>query len=86
MPTVKNIEKSIAAKEGFEVRIRTESARRNLPEYDYGRAARAAFTVADWKRKRFEPNYSELEVDVLRADGKVAANTMTLAKIRSGYQ
>jgi hypothetical protein len=86
MPTKKNIEKSIALKEGFEVRIGTESARRNLPEYDYGRAARAAFTVADWKRKRFEPHYSELDVDVLRADGKVASNTMTLAKVRAGYE
>ncbi len=86
MSTKKSVEKSIALLEGFEVRIRTEGTRRNLPEYDYGRAARAAFTVADWKRKRFEPNYADLDVEVLRADGRVAANTLTLAKLRAGYE
>ena len=45
---MKNIERDIRALEGFAVAIRTNGAtRRNLPEYDYGRAARAAFTVAD---------------------------------------
>jgi ribosomal protein L19 len=86
MATKKGIEQSIALMEGFEVRIRSEAVRRNLPDYSYGRAARAAFTVADWKRARFERTYEGLDVDVLRADGKVASSSMTLAKIRSGYE
>ena len=86
MPSIKNIEKDIHELEGFEVRISSSSTKRNLPEYDYGRAARAAFTFADWKRARFERNYPELKIEVLRGDGKVATNTLTLAKIRAGYE
>ena len=85
MPSIKNIEKDIHELEGFEVRITSSSTRRNLPDYDYGRAARAAFTVADWQRARFERNYPDLKIEVLRADGKVATNSLTLAKIRAGY-
>ena len=84
--SIKNIERDIRALEGFSVVIRSDGTnRRNLPEYDYGRAARAPFTVADWKRRRIEPNYPGLEVDVLRADGRRATATMTLARIRSDY-
>jgi hypothetical protein len=84
--SIKNIERDIRALEGFSVVIRSDGTnRRNLPEYDYGRAARAPFTVADWKRRRIEPNYPGLDVDVLRADGRRATATMTLAKIRSDY-
>jgi hypothetical protein len=86
MATKKTIEKNIALMEGFEVRIRGEAGRRSLPDYGYGRAARAAFTVADWKRARFTRHYWEYEVDVLRGDGKVAPNTMTLEKLRSSYK
>ena len=86
MPSIKNIEKDIQELEGFEVRISSASARRNLPDYDYGRAARARFTVADWKRARFERNYPDLKIEVLRGDGKVATNSLTLAKVRAGYE
>jgi hypothetical protein len=87
VPSLKNIERSIRALEGFAVAIQpTGAQRRNLPDYDYGRAARAAFTVADWKRVRFEQLYSELDVDVLRADGRVARPSMTLASLRAEYE
>jgi hypothetical protein len=84
--STKNIERDIRNLEGFAVRIRNDVKRRNLPDYDYGRAARAAFTVADWKRARFERNYPDLDVDVLRADGRAASATVTLAKVRSDYE
>jgi hypothetical protein len=84
--STKNIERNIRNLEGFAVRIRNDVKRRNLPDYDYGRAARAAFTVADWKRARFERNYPDLDVDVLRADGRTASATVTLAKLRSDYE
>jgi hypothetical protein len=84
--SIKNIERDIRALEGFAVVIKSDGTnRRNLPEYDYGRAARAPFTVADWKRRRIEPNYPGLDVDVLRADGRRATASTTLAKIRSDY-
>lgn len=86
MASIKNIEKDIRGLEGFAVVIRSNgSNRRNLPDYDYGRAARAAFTVADWKRARFSASHPDLDVDVLRADGRVATRTMTLAKLRAEY-
>jgi hypothetical protein len=84
--SIKNIERDIRNFEGFAVRIRNDAKRRNLPDYDYGRAARAAFTVADWKRARFERNYPDLDVDVLRADGRAASAMVTLAKVRAGYE
>jgi hypothetical protein len=85
--SIKNIERDIRAIEGFSVAIHSEAAkRRNLPEYDYGRAARSTFTVADWKRRRFEANYPDFEVDVMRADGRVASGTMRLAKLRDEYE
>lgn len=86
MASTKNIERDILNLEGFAVRIRNDAKQRNLPDYDYGRAARAAFTVADWKRARFELLYPELDVDVLRADGRVASGSVMLAKVRAGYE
>lgn len=90
MPTsvasIKNIERDIRALEGFTVVIHSDGTnRRKLPAYDYDRAARAPFTVADWKRRRIEPNYPDLTVDVLRADGRRASSSTTLAKIRADY-
>ncbi|HEY6234430.1 MAG TPA: hypothetical protein VIW69_04890 [Candidatus Elarobacter sp.] len=87
MASIKNIERDIRALEGFTVVIHSDGTnRRKLPDYDYDRAARAPFTVADWKRRRIEPNYPDLEVDVLRADGRRASSSMTLAKIRADYE
>lgn len=86
MASIKNIEHDIRNREGFAVRIRNDAKQRNLPDYDYGRAARAAFTVADWKRARFERIYPGLDVEVLRADGRVASATVMLAKVRAGYE
>ncbi|MDP9105450.1 MAG: hypothetical protein M3N49_05915 [Candidatus Eremiobacteraeota bacterium] len=84
--SIKNIERDIRALEGFSVVIHADGTnRRKLPDYDYDRAARAPFTVADWKRRRIEPNYPDLAVDVLRADGRRANATTTLAKIRAEY-
>jgi hypothetical protein len=84
--SIKNIERDIRALEGFTVVIHSDGTnRRNLPDYDYDRAARAPFTVADWKRRRIEPNYPDLAVDVLRADGRRATSSTTLEKIRADY-
>jgi len=84
--SVKNIERDIRALEGFDVVIRSNGTNlRKLPDYDYGRAARAAFTVDDWKRSRFERNYPDIAVDVLRPDGRVATPKTVLARLRAEY-
>lgn len=84
--SIKNIERDIRALEGFSVVIHAGTNRRNLPDYDYDRAARAPFTVADWKRRRIEPNYPDFDVEVLRADGRRATASTTLARIRADYE
>ncbi len=84
--SIKNIERDIRALEGFTVVIHAGGTNlRKLPAYDYSRAARAPFTVADWKRRRIEPNYPNLSVDVLRADGRRATPSTKLDKIRADY-
>jgi hypothetical protein len=94
VPSVKRVESEIRGLEGFEVTIRygrdqrdVRSYRLNIPSYGpkYDRAARNAFTVADWKRARFGPNYPGFDVDILRADGRPANGKTTLAKIRAEY-
>lgn len=89
MPTHKRVEREIQTVEGFDVVIRNGgSDRLTIPGYapEYDRAARNAFTVSDWKRARFERHYPDLQVDVLRADGRVAGGKLTLAKLRGEYE
>jgi hypothetical protein len=85
--TIKQVERAIRECEGFEVQIapKTAGRRGQNVEYDYARAARNAFTVEDWKRARFDPQYPDCEIRVLRADGRVAPARMTLAKLRIEY-
>ena len=86
MASIKNIERDIRNLEGFAVHINKNAGQRSLPDYDFGRAARATFTVSDWKRTRFQRYYPDLEIDVLRADGRIATGTMSLAKVRASYE
>jgi hypothetical protein len=85
--TIKQVERAIRECEGFVVSIapKTAGGRGRNVEYDYARAARNAFTVEDWKRARFDSQYPECEIRVLRPDGRPAPARMTLAKLRSEY-
>jgi hypothetical protein len=85
--TIKQVERAIRECEGFNVSItpRTAGTRPRNVDYEYDRAARNAFTVDDWKRLRFDRQYPDCEVKVLRQDGRAAARGMTLAKVRSEY-
>jgi hypothetical protein len=82
---VKRVERDIRTLEGFDVVIRAD--RPTIPGYatKYARSARNAFSVADWKRARFEKHYPGATVEVLRADGRVASAKITLAKLRGEY-
>jgi hypothetical protein len=86
VPNIKRVERDIKTVEGFDVVIHGDRA--NLPGYApiYARSARNAFSVADWKRARFEKHYPDCDVDVLRADGRVASDKTTLAKLRGEYE
>lgn len=91
MANIKKVESEIRALEGFDVVIRQGKDRsaksEKLSSYasQYDRAARNRFTVADWKRARFETNYPGFEVDVLRADGRPATPKTLIEKLRAEY-
>jgi hypothetical protein len=67
---------------------RPDSPRSRLRSYsgNHERIARQSFSVADWKRRRFDSLYPNHEVDVLLANGKPASPRMTLSKIRASYE
>lgn len=92
--TARQLERDIERFEGFPVRIRhgrdrrdVRSDKKNLPGYAarWERIARNAHTVADWRRLRFDPNFPGFEVDVLRADGRVAHGRMSLKNLRAEH-
>ena len=92
--TTRQLERDIERFERFSVRIRhgrdrrdVRSDKKNLPGYAarWERVARNAHTVADWKRLRFDPNFPGFEVDVLRADRRVAHGKTSLAKLRAEH-
>jgi len=92
--TTSQLERDIERFEGFPVRIRhgrdrrdVRSDKKNLPGYAarWERIARNAHTVADWKRLRFDRLFPGFEVDVLRADRRVAHGKTSLAKLRAEH-
>lgn len=92
MPTVENVEKRIAKIETFKVRIKREmdgrdvrSDRENLPTFKRERAMKGTATVAHWRRTRFDSMYPGFGVDVLYADGTVAAGQARLTTVRDSY-
>jgi Uma2 family endonuclease len=93
MPTIDKIAREIRDFEGFDVRIRPASHKTGghsegkIPGYKrrYNRIAWNTFTVNDWRRRRFDNDYPEYVVEVLRPDGKIATGTTALAKLRALY-
>jgi hypothetical protein len=91
VPSIERIAAEIEKFEGFAVRIRPASkvqpAKTNLRSYarSHERIARESFSVADWKRRRFDAVYPEYEVDVLFGDGRAASPRTLLSKIRASY-
>jgi hypothetical protein len=93
MPTIDKIAREIREFEGFDVRIRQAKlpraphADKSVPGYKrrYNRIAWNTFTVDDWRRRRFEDDYPDYIVDVLKPDGSVATGKTALAKLRALY-
>lgn len=92
MPSIERIAAEIEKFEGFAVRIRpaskAPSPKANLRSYarSHERIARASFSVADWRRRRFDAVYPDYEVEVLFADGRPATPRTLLSKIRASYE
>ena len=91
MPSIERIAAEIQEFEGFAVRIRpiakTSPPKTNLRSYarNHERIARASFSVADWRRRRFDDVYPGYDVDVLLADGRPAGPRTLLSKVRASY-
>jgi hypothetical protein len=91
VPSIERIAAEIEKFEGFAVRIRpaskAQTPKANLRSYarSHERIARESFSVADWKRRRFDAFYPEYEVDVLFGDGRTATPRTLLSKIRASY-
>jgi hypothetical protein len=95
MPTVKNVQRQIRRREGFDVRFLHEGPgptvgrdvrddRDGIPGYSYARASPDC-TVAVWIDRRFKASFPGFEVQVLWADGKVADHRTLLSSIRATY-
>jgi hypothetical protein len=91
VPSIERIAAEIEKFEGFAVRIRpvskAEAPKANLRSYsrNHERIARASFSVADWRRRRFDAVYPEYDVEVLFGDGRTASPRTLLAKVRASY-
>jgi hypothetical protein len=91
VPNIERIAAEIEKFEGFAVRIRpaskAQTPKTNLRSYarNYERIARASFSVADWRRRRFDAVYPEYDVEVLFGDGRPASARTLLLKVRASY-
>ena len=89
MAKVGRAELRISQIEGFLVKIRhldgadVRSDRTGMPTWPYERAAKDAWTVADWKRERFTPTYPGFNADVLDGDG--SPGQTRLESVRDSY-
>ena len=92
VPSIDRIAAEIEQFEGFAVRIRpvekSHPLKSNLRSYarSHERIARASFSVADWRRRRFDNVYPDYDVEVLLADGRTAGPRTLLAKVRASYE
>ena len=91
MPKVGRVELRISQIEGFLVKIQhldrrnVRSDRQGMPSWPYERAAKDAWTVADWKRERFHEVYPGFEVDVLDGDRNPVAGQTRLESVCESY-
>jgi hypothetical protein len=91
VPNIERIAAEIQKFEGFSVRIRpaskAQTPKTNLRGYarNYERIARGSFSVADWRRRRFDAVYPEYDVEVLFDDGRPASARTQLLKVRASY-
>ena len=92
MTRVGRVENRSSRVEGFRVRIKhldgadVRSDRAGMPPWPFERAAKDAWTVADWKRERFTPFYPGFEVDVLDRGRQPVIGQTRLESVRSSYQ
>lgn len=91
MPKVGRVELRISQVEGFLVKIHhldgrdVRSDRQGMPSWPYERAAKDSWTVADWRRERFNTVYPGFDVDVLDGDCNPVMGQTRLENLRESY-
>ena len=91
MAKVGRVEMRIAQVEGFLVKIHyldgrnVRSDREGMPGWPYERAAKDSWTVADWRRERFNAVYPGFDVDVLDGDCNAVPGQTRLENLRDTY-
>jgi hypothetical protein len=91
MTTVATRARRIADIEGFDIIVKYDGVpvpptdNGVLGSYPYEKMANSAWTVADWKAKRFEATYVGFSCDVLREDGSIAPGQARLDSVRESY-
>lgn len=89
MPTVNRVEKKIFAIEQFQVSIKQEGKELSkdfqLPnQFEAKHMSRNAFSVSDFRAK-FQKQFPDYEIDVLKCDGTKATGQTKLATVRDTY-
>ena len=90
--TLKRLERSIRRVEGFDVALLSADGRdlrgdkRGLPSYHYTRAARDAFTVAQWRETRFAHSYPGFSVVVFEGHRRPVHGRTLLSTVRATYR
>ncbi len=90
MRSTKAVRKSIGEVEGFDVRFvgadpSVDVDARRVDDYPFERAARGSWTVAEWKRKRFDVTYPEYFAEVLDPIGEIVHGKTLLENLRLRY-
>jgi len=92
MPTIKQVEKQIFRREGFNVQFRHKQTRKDvsgklagIPRYPYARMAKNRWSVNRWKQHRFSQTYPGFDVRVLKHDRHVAHGRTLLSTVRDTY-
>ena len=92
MAKVGRVELQISQVERFLVKIHyldgrdVRSDREGMPGWPYERAAKDSWTVAEWKRERFNTVYPGFDVDVLDADCNPVPGQTRLESLRDTYE
>lgn len=90
MRSTKAVRKSIGEVEGFDIQFvgadpDEDVDARRVDDYPFERAARGSWTVAEWKRKRFDATYPEYVAEVLDPMGNVVHGKTLLENLRLRY-
>jgi hypothetical protein len=87
MPSIKQVEQQIFAKEGFRVTLTAlDPKTKSLPAYDYEYMASNRWTLNDWQASRMARYVPYARsVEVFRGTGERAKTTTRLSALRDTY-